>query len=537
MARKDRPRLTSLAAAGALSCALAAAAAAPAPKAEALKVCVYYDTGRDGTYPNGELHAIMLENLLGHFREAAPSLSPAPGYKKGALGRCDRAAYIGSFFDAPLPADFLKDVAAYPRPFLWINYNLKALQDAQGEAAFVQARGFLFRRMRGFDPARPEGGIPGFFRDFDYKGERFVKQAAVRPQDGVLIAAPEIAVLSTTTARVLATATHSTSGETTAYAVEKGGFYYVADNPFVFPSEGDRYLILADLLFDWLGVPARGTRRAALVRLEDVHPNYDLKLLASARAILEAKKVPYAIAVIPRFVAAGKTEAEGIGFADRPAFVAALKEARAAGATLLIHGWTHNASGLEGCPPLPSGADFEFWDRCRQAPLPADSAAFAKDRVEKAKASLTAAGLPFAGWVTPHYTASAEDYRAFASAFSRSVQRVRYEAGPPGARVFVMQFFPYAVYRDHYGQAVWPEDLGFVPMPEQRAEGAEPPEKEMLANARRLRAVRDAWASFFWHPQLATRPGEPERLAALVDGLRAAGYEFVWLDALEKGGE
>ena len=507
-------------------------------KAPELRVCVYYDVGNAPSYKTGELHAIMLENLLGHFREAAVALRPAVEYVKSGLDACDRAAYIGSYYDAPLARDFLRDVAGYKKPFLWINYNIQKLQADMGPEAFAGLSGFSFRGMRGFDKPRTQNAVPDFFRTFEYKGERFKKLVDRRKDDGVVIAAPEIAVVRASSSVVLASAIHSGTGESTPYATGKNGFFYIGDDPFVYIGEDDRYLIAADVLFDFMKLPPRSARHYALVRLEDVHPNYDPSLLYRTVDVLKERKVPFAISLIPDYLPAGAPESSGIELGQRPEFVKALRYAIDNGGVILLHGYTHNAPGLAGCSPLPSGADVEFWDRCRQSPLPYDSTEFARARIDKARALLAAAGFAAVGWVTPHYMASRPDLILFGKTFDRTVQRVRYAAGGEGAAesaAFVSQFFPYTIFKDHYGQFVWPENLGYVPMPGSDAGGQTP--GDIVMNARRSRVVRDGWASFFWHPQLINIPGEKQRLENMIDGIRASGYEFVSLQALRDRGE
>src|SRR5688500_2537867 len=93
-----------------LACA-ASAAAAP------LKVCLYFD-GEDNAagFHVGERSAIMVRNLLGHFKEVEPTLSSLGSYRAGALAGCQRAIYMGTYFDAKLPEAFLADAAAYRAP-------------------------------------------------------------------------------------------------------------------------------------------------------------------------------------------------------------------------------------------------------------------------------------------------------------------------------------------------------------------------------------------------------------------------------------
>lgn len=504
--------------------------AAPAP----LEVCVFYEgsTARTG---NGRLHAVMLENLLGHFREVRVAGVPVAEYRAGRLRSCDRAAYVGSDFGTALPEDFLRDVAASKRPFLWLNYGIWQLQAHLGPERFSRKAGFRFLRMRGADPS-PAGAVPGFYRHFEYRGTRLSKTAVVRKADGALVAAPEIALVEATSAVTLSTATHSETGAQTPYVTRRDGFTYVADNPFLYIGPEDRYLVLADLLFDFLGLPPRSSARHALIRLEDIHPNYDLRLLYRAVDLLKSKNVPFAVSVIPKFVPAGRPESSGVDMTRRPGFLKALRYAQENGGDLLLHGYTHDVAGTADCPALGTGAGYEFWDRCGQKPLARDSGEFARGRVVDAKRLLVRAGLHTVAWVTPHYAASPADYAVFARYFDRVVQRVCYfSGGTDGGSAYVSQFFPYTVYKDRYGQFVWPENLGFVPMPGSDW-GTDAP-GDIAAGARANAVVRDGWASFYWHPQLMARPGEAERLAALIDSIRASGYEFVSLKTLRSQGQ
>ncbi|HEX4047742.1 MAG TPA: DUF2334 domain-containing protein, partial [Elusimicrobiota bacterium] len=436
------------------------------------------------------------------------------------------------------PPDFLSDAAAYRGPFLWLGWDVGQLQGAMGPDAFSRKTGFLYRRVEGFDaPAGPDG-IPGFYRFVDYKGKRFTKLAFRRSGDGSVVASPEMTIVSTVSARVLASAVRSTDGAATPYVTLQGKFFYVADDPFVYIYEQDRYLVLADLLFDFLDLPPRSRTRYAVLRLEDIHPDYDVRLLYQAVDLLRKRRVPFAISLIPDYVAAGAPESSGTAMTSRPEFLRALRYAVKNGGVILLHGYTHNAPGLADCPSQASGYDYEFWDRCAQSALPGDSAESALARIAKAQALAAAAGFSPVGWVTPHYTASPVDFEAFGRIFDRTIQRVRYAfdgAQGAGAAAFVAQFFPYTIYKDHYGQFVWPENLGYVPMPE--SPPGDQPAPDIAAAADLSWVVRDGWASFYWHPQLLDRPGERERLERIIDAIRARGYRFVSLKALRDRGE
>src|SRR5581483_1254812 len=345
----------------------------------------------------------------------------------------------------------------------------------------------------------------------------------------------DMAMIELQGAYVLATAEHSTSGLSTPYVVRQGPFFFVADNPFLFIHEQDRYLVLADLLFDFLELPPRGGRHYALLRLEDVHPQFDVQLLRFAVDLLKRKSIPFAISLIPKYVPPGVAETEGVELNERPRLLDALRAAKKEGGDILLHGYTHHVGGLSHCAPLGSGFDYEFWDRCRQMPLPYDSKDFVIERLKKAEAILAHAGFDAAAWVTPHYAASPADFRVFAHEFPRTVQRVCYSVTEGGKTVFISQFFPYTIYRDHYGQFVWPENLGFVPLPGSNWGLAAP--DDISSSLPLAAVVRDGWASLYWHPILAAQKRETRKLERLIEEIQSHGFEFVSLSALRARGE
>jgi peptidoglycan/xylan/chitin deacetylase (PgdA/CDA1 family) len=139
--------------------------------------------------------------------------------------------------------------------------------------------------------------------------------------------------------------------------------------------------------------------------------------------------------------------------------------------------------------------------------------------------------------VTPHYAASPLAMRVIHGNFGRMVQQMTYhlEGRPITPENAIDQFFPYTIFHDYYGFHIWPENLGFVPLP---TEGGTPKHvDDMLEAARLHKVVRDAWASFFWHPPLIRTPIGIQSLEKLIDGIRAEGYEFVSLQELRRRGE
>ena len=498
----------------------------------ALRVCLYYD-GEDNAagFLVGERSAVMVRNLLGHFKEVEVTMSALARYAAGALSRCERAIYLGAYFDAKVPDAFLADAAAYRAPFLWMNYNIWKLQERLGAEEFAARWGFAYRRVEDAAPA-PAGEIPHFFREFVYKGATFRKPALLNGA-GELIAHPHIVLVANHSASVLAEAVHSASKARTPYALRKGEHFYIADNPVSVIDQRDRYLILADLLFDFLKLEPRSKKRYALARIEDVDPAYDLKLLYLTIEVFRARKLPFAISLIPRHVGP-----EGaLDLTGNMKFVRMIRYAVANGASIMVHGYEHRLTVDLGCGISYSGEGHEFWDGCNHAPLPFESAPFFQRKVERAKKLLDEAKIPYAGWVTPHYAASPLALRVIHANFDRILQQMTYfvEGRPTTPAYAIDQFFPYSIVRDYYGYHIWPENLGYVPLPEQ---GGTPQHVDaMLESARLHKVVRDAWASFFWHPPLIRTSIGLQSLEKLVDGIRAEGYEFVSLQELRRRGE
>ena len=488
-------------------------------------MCVYYD-GDDNAadFRIGEHSAIMVRNLLGHFAEVDVFMTPLARYAHAPLAECDRAIYTGTYFDAKMPEVFLKDVARFDRPLLWMNYNIWKLEQALGRAKFQAAWGFAYHKV--------EGELPDFYSTFTYKGASF-RKVTVRDRNGNAMAHPQIVLVANDSAQVLAEAIHSASKAKTPYVLRKGDNFFIADDPVSVIDERDRYLILADVLFDFLKLEPRSRKRYALVRLEDVHPGYDLQLLNMAIEVFRTRKLPFAISLIPRYLAPGKS----LELTDDARFLELIRHAIDNGASILAHGYEHQLPLDLGCGLSFTGEGYEFWDVCKNGPLPFDSVRFVQQRLDRAKKILNQAKVPYVGWVTPHYAASPLAFRVIHGNFGRVVQRMKYfpDGKPVTMANAIDQFYPYTIVHDYYGVHVWPENMGYVPLP--RFGGKPEDVERMLEIARANRVVRDAWASFFWHPVLARTELGVRSLERLVDGVRAEGYEFVSLDELRKRGE
>lgn len=509
-------------------------AASSAAASNRLSVCLYFDGEENAQgFTVGERSAVMVRNLLGHFEEVDVYMTSVARYSGADLSDCDRAIYMGTYFEGKLPVAFLDDVSRYQKPFLWMNYNIWKLQQRLGLERFRAMWGFVHERIDGQNSGNLRQ-IPHFYNAFTYKGATFKKVAYLDPQ-GVFLGHPEIMIVRNHSAQVLSEGIHSGTKAKTAYALRQGDFFFIADNPVSVIDARDRYLILADLLFDFLKLEPRSKKRYALVRLEDIHPKYDLRLLYAAIEVFRSRNVPFAISLIPRYV--GPDSKKGIDATQNAKFMSMIRYAICNGASILVHGYEHQLMVDLGCGITFTGEGYEFWDVCNGRPLSFDSVEFVQQRLDKAKQILDDAKIPYAGWVTPHYAASTLAFRVIQGNFGRLVQQMTYvlEGRPNTAVNTIDQFFPYTITHDYYGLYIWPENLGYVPLP--LFGGNAQHIEEMLEMARLNKVVRDGWASFFWHPVLIRTPLGVQSLEKLVDGIRAEGYEFVSLQELRKRGE
>ncbi|GAA3068233.1 hypothetical protein GCM10020000_60760 [Streptomyces olivoverticillatus] len=211
--------------------------------------------------------------------------------------------------------------------------------------------------------------------------------------------------------------------------------------PFTYVSESDRVIVFEDLLFDGLA-PQTAERHRAFVRLEDISPKSDPTQLRTMADYLYGQKITYGINVIPVYTdpkgVYNNGKAETVSLAQAPQVVSALKYMLSHGAVLMNHGFTHQYSNVNNPYTGVTGDDFEFFRAHVDAsdnviydgPPAEDSTVWAQSRVTSALAAFTAAGLPKPTlWTTPHYAASAADYKVFGQNYSARLERSLYFAG------------------------------------------------------------------------------------------------------------
>ena len=321
------------------------------------------------------------------------------------------------------------------------------------------------------------------------------------------------------------------------WALRSGNLTYVGEIPFSYVGSNDRYLAFSDLLFDVLA-PDTATRHRAAVRIEDVGPDADPAELRAVADYLYGKKIPFTVAVYPRYRDPHGVNNNGVAqdytLRNRPQVVAALQYMQKRGGTLLMHGYTHQLDALNNPYDGVSANDFEFYlahvddadNVIYDGPVTKDSTAFATGRVLASGVDFLLAGLKAPTiFEPPHYAASATDYKAFNSLFTTRYDRGLYFPGLLSGNTvdsskLMGQFFPYSV-RDVYGTAVIPENIGNVEPEAFNNHPARLP-ADLVATAKANLVVRDGTASFFYHPYLGT-----DYLKQTVDGIQGLGYTFV----------
>ncbi len=465
-------------------------------------VAIYHDS--TNTSANAPLYVNSLRNLLGHFRTNVKVYDVAT-YGNGDLHQFHSVFYIGSTFDVELPDAFLADVAAATNTVVWLNYSIWKLLESTNDTSHI---GLTYHI------------VTNGYTDVTYKDEWLYKH----PNSSL------VTVSTNGTQTVYAWAAVRTNAMITPvpYATRAGTFWYIADNPFSWPLKSGRALVLADLLHDILDTGMSGAIHRALVRVEDVNPGTsDLSLIQAIADTLEQLNVPSTFGVIPRY----RWPSEGL---DEPmsrdaAFIESVRHIRRTGATLLDHGYTHQREDQQ------TAVGWEFWDESLDAPVAGDSWIWASGRVEAAADELMKSGFAISMWETPHYSASLLDYHVFADRYNVLFERVSYApvfaeglsrtqlaAVSASDPALVGQDLPYVAHRSTYGPKLLPENLGYVDPLTVDTNGLLQSVSNKVAYARKHRVVRDAVASFCYHPDLGL-----DYMTTLVQEIRALGYTFV----------
>ena len=425
----------------------------------------------------------QLATLLGHFN-ARFTLKGVNEYAPGEMKRYDRTFYIGFQAHNSVPASFAQDVLSLGTRIFWLNTGFEDF-----------SRRYPVGKRFGFSVSQIDS--LSNFDEVQFGNKTFTKGE------------PNINTVTITNRRLVevqATAFSTKRKKEIPYIVTSGNLTYIADSPFANATESDRYILFADLLHDYLGENHEQSH-SAIIRIEDVSPLDNPDHLREIADILSARGIPFAVGVIPFFVDPG--EGVHVSLSDKPDLVDALKYMVRNGATIVMHGETHQYKGV-------TAVDFEFWDASTNKPIKRESADVFAHKIETGILEFMKNGLYPLVWETPHYTASFTLYHTVAKFFSTAMeQRLAIEDAE------YSQSFPYIIQNDLFGQRIYPENLGYVPLnPDKRT--SETYIQTIIKNAKVNLAVRDGFASCFFHSFL-----DLDLLKELVDGIEKLGYTYI----------
>jgi uncharacterized protein YdaL len=499
---------------------LAAEPGAPGPGGDPARrtLVLYNDTGASAAISHSD--AIQAANLAS--RGGSWTMRPVERYTAGDLRGYQSAIYVARYSQTPLPAAFLRDVARDNVPVLWMGDNIEQLFTAEPATT----------ARYGWRPVGPdETDVP----TVEYAGQQLLRRTGAQEQLNRVELAPK------SRAETLGTARHA-DGSGYPWAVRSRNLTYIGEVPFSYVDTRDRYLAAADII-GRLVAPDAPDRKRALIRIEDVGPNTDPAQIRAIADLLSARGVPFSLATYPYYRDPKGAAHDGVPtsfrLVDVPDVVEALKYAQDRGATIIMHGYSHQHADAANPYDGVSAGDFEFYtahvdeqNAVRlDAPVPEDSRQWASDRLAVGRAEFTRVGLADPGiFEFPHYAGSAVDYQAVHDMFGVRYDQGTYFSGQcpqgrcsttedPGSAGLSSQYFPYPV-RDVYGSVVVPENLGNIS--DAYNNNAARTAQDVVDAAGAMTVVRDGVASTFFHPFLPL-----SELQAVVDGIQADGFRFV----------
>ena len=435
---------------------------------------ILYD-GTSHKAPEGLVDGTYIANLLGHFGYR-PKLLSIEDYRPDTMAKYGAVFIVGGSDKSAWPATVLHDARARRAMLAWVGYGMDAfLCEKEDQKRGLHVDKVLttssYNRVRYHDAMLNKGG-------------GMVTLLTVTDPSRVKIDAEML----------------DPEGHRSPYMVHVNNLWLVADVPFAYIGDEDRYLAFCDLLHDMLGVH-HDTSRRAMIRLEDITPDDDPETLNRAVDMLVEEGVPFQMSVVPVFVDPGSRRE--VRLTDSPAMVEALQDAVAQGGTLVLHGYTHQYRGV-------TPDDFEFWDGFRNAPRADDSPELVREKLNAALDECFRSNLYPIAWETPHYAASPTDYAEFARVFTIFYEETMIDLQG------TQQSFPFPTV-DIRGLHIIPENIGYLPE-------SNPSPETLIGNARAMMVVRDGIASAFMHDFL-----DLKYLRQTVQGIKQLGYQFISL--------
>ena len=436
------------------------------------KVVVFYD-------PDGENDALQLNTLLRHFQTDTKLYPLEDTFPYTPDPNVDVIFYMGVTQRNDLPKSFIQYISQAEKTVCWLNYNIetlggKTLSDLGFEHKTIEENGSF---------------------EISFKNTLFPKADSTLNIIHVQEKDIECEIL----------ATAASTERDFPYVIKSNQFWYIADLPTNYVIEGGRHIVFADLLHDILQEDHQ-EKHLALVRIEDVNPESNPQSLRDIANFLGGRKIPFAVGLSPFYLDPSTNTA--LSLSEAPDLVKALRHVVSKGGIIVLHGCTHQYRGQ-------TTVDYEFWDSFSNGPIFQDSEEYVRERIERALKECAKNRIYPLVWETPHYAASQLDYSVIDQIFSTAYGR-RQTMDLHGSD----QLLPYFIPGDNYTSQMIPENLGYIPT-------SNPSPDDMVQNARRNLAIRDGFASFFFHPFVSL-----DVLKKLVKDIQALGYTFADIRSL-----
>ncbi|MDX8046440.1 DUF2334 domain-containing protein [Gracilibacillus sp. S3-1-1] len=239
--------------------------------------------------------------------------------------------------------------------------------------------------------------------------------------------------------------------------------------------------VISRIIFDLLDIEKPSTH-PAYIRLEDISPVSDPKLVQEAGNYLLDRGIPVYLATIPVFV--DSNSGVQVTLEERPELLKVLQELVDKGAYIISHGYTHSYRYSE------TGEGFEFWDTELNQPITTVDQhehpvklksvdefsnlqayetyiaqfkeieqEYVEMKLENSVHYLTKIGLAPIAFEAPHYTMSSNGYRVTSNYFSAIFGQI--QASDVNWELMVAPMFisrPSVL----HGMTLYPETIGYV---------------------------------------------------------------------------
>ncbi|BBB93522.1 DUF2334 domain-containing protein [Methylomusa anaerophila] len=432
-----------------------------APK---LKTYIVYDS------PNRFADSFPLVNALiehlGHFDLACQPMA-LQEWKPGALQDAELIVYAG-LSDVTLPQGLLQEMA-HARRVIWFEKNIEQM------AAYLHWQDFKLE------------GVFNGWSFINYKRDVFIDDWI-----NVVIAQPG------QNAQVFATVKDIVASKPLAW--QRDNVYYCG-----LLEVHPKYMItLSGLLHQF--IPNQNHNHShshkALLRIEDVSPLVNSEAVGAVIATITKYNIPFSIGVIP----VGVTKDDRYIFLhERPNLLKVLKEAQDNGASIIMHGYTHQNKYSP-----KTGEGYEFWNARDDKPMENDDA-FTSERIEAGIEELVRCGLTPVAFEPPHYAMSEAGYKVLSRYFNIFSGQI--QISDKSDRLSLS--LPYVTTSTYLnGMMVIPENMGYY-------DGKTFLVDHMLQSSEQILEIQDGFACFFYHGYLP-----PDKLPSIIEGLQKQGYEF-----------